>query len=178
LATLKDRAWRLRVVGRGTDESLLRDQAATLGIGNRVEFLGYVPNRSVPALYQASAVVVVPSIRTAAVTEVWSLVVNEAMQAGALVVASDCIGAVQDGLVGDGYSGVTFPSGEVMSLADRLATVTDPTMYERMRRMAAVGQEEVLNYSFAKAANAFVVAARLAQDARVADDIARRMSDR
>jgi glycosyltransferase involved in cell wall biosynthesis len=168
LARLETHDWSLRVAGRGSEEAVLRAQATHLGIAGRVEFLGHVPNRSLSALYESSAVLIVPSIRTAIVTEVWALVVNEAMQAGTLVVASDCIGAVQDGLVEDGYSGLTFRTGDAASLAERLATLTDPVHAQGLRKMAATGQQEISRYSFAEAAKSFVTAATLACDARKA----------
>jgi glycogen(starch) synthase len=98
--------WRLQVAGRGSQEHDLAAEARRLGIEQRVDFLGHVPNDSLGRLYASSAAVVVPSIRTASFSEPWALVVNEAMQAGALVVASDGVGAVQDGLVRDDQTGV------------------------------------------------------------------------
>ena len=166
LAKLGTNDWRLRVAGKGSQESVLRTRAADLGIGRQVQFLGHMPNRSLAKLYAASAVLIVPSIRTATVTEVWALVVNEAMQAGALVVASDCIGAVQDGLVQDGYSGLTFAAGDAAGLAERLRTVTDPGQANNLMKLAAAGQQAVGSYTFAEAARSFVVAAHLARNAR------------
>jgi glycosyltransferase involved in cell wall biosynthesis len=168
LARLETRHWRLRIAGQGSQEESLRAQAATLGLAGQTDFLGQVPNRSLPALYESSAGLVVPSIRTALVTEVWALVVNEAMQAGTLVVASDCIGAVQDGLVRDGHSGLTFRAGDAASLAERLSILFDPERSSYLRRIATIGQQEVGRYSFAEAARSFVDAATLAHDARQA----------
>jgi glycosyltransferase involved in cell wall biosynthesis len=166
LAKLGTSDWRLRVVGRGSQESVLRTKATDLGIGGQVEFLGHVPNRSLATLYASSAVLIVPSIRTSTVTEVWALVVNEAMQAGTLVVASDCIGAVQDGLVQDGNTGLTFPAGDAAGLAERLRRVTDPEQADNLMQLAVAGQQAVGSYTFAEAARSFVVAAHLARNAR------------
>ena len=168
LAVLGTGGWRLRIAGRGEQEEPLRDQARGLGIGGSVEFLGHVPNRSLPALYASSAVLVVPSVRTPSVTEVWALVVNEAMQAGTLVVASNCIGAVQDGLVRDQQTGLVFREGDPASLAQRLALITDPANAESLRRIATAGQQEIASYSFHEAAAAFVSAARRARADRAA----------
>jgi glycosyltransferase involved in cell wall biosynthesis len=174
LARLKTANWRLRVAGRGSQEDCLREQATELGVGERVEFLGHVQNRFLPALYESSAVLVVPSIRTAIVTEVWALVVNEAMQAGTLVVASDCIGAVQEGLVRDGHTGVAFSAGDVDSLAQRLAVVTDPANFPGLRTLAEAGQQEIIRYSFPEAARSFVAAAKMARYDRSSMTTARR----
>lgn len=162
LALVKMDGWRLRVAGRGSQEAALRAQAQAVGISDQVEFLGHVPNRSLPPLYASSAAVVVPSIRTPSFTEVWALVVNEAMQAGALVVASDSIGAVQDGLLQDGRTGVVFRAGSPASLADRLAFVLDPANAAYLRGLAGAGQHEIARYSFPEAARGFVAAAQLA----------------
>lgn len=151
--------WRLRVAGRGSQGEALEAQARNLGISDNVEFLGHVPNHSLQRLYESSAVVVVPSIRTPRVTEVWALVVNEAMQAGALVLASDCIGAVQDGLVADGDTGLSFQSGDVESLTSRLTMITDAANYLELRAIAASGQERITKYSLSEAAQSFVAAA-------------------
>jgi glycosyltransferase involved in cell wall biosynthesis len=169
LGLLGGRSWRLRVAGRGAQEGALRDQARALGVGDSVEFLGHVPNRSLPALYASSAVLIVPSIRTPSVTEVWALVVNEAMQAGALVMASDCIGAVQDGLVRDQQTGLVFREGDPASLAQQLALVTDPARAASLRRIATAGQQEIARYSFDEAAAAFVTAARRASTGQAVD---------
>jgi len=166
LALLGTDRWRLRVAGRGSQEEPLRAQARELKIDTRVEFLGHIPNRSLPTLYQSSAALVVPSIRTPSVTEVWALVVNEAMQAGVLVLASDCIGAVQDGLVRDGHTGVVFCDGDVPGLAHRLAFVTDQPNFSHLRELARAGQEEIARYSFTEAARSFVEAANLARAVR------------
>jgi glycosyltransferase involved in cell wall biosynthesis len=166
LAHLEATDWRLRVAGRGSQEGSLRAQAAELGIDERVEFLGHIQNRSLPALYESSAVLVVPSIRTAIVTEVWALVVNEAMQAGVLVVASDCIGAVQDGLVHDGHTGIAFGAGDVSSLARRLAAVTEPANFPQLRSLAEAGRQAIVSYSFPEAARSFVAAANMAREVR------------
>ena len=82
--------------------------------------------------------------------------------------ASDCIGAVQDGLVRDGHSGLTFRAGDAASLAERLSILFDPERSSYLRRIATIGQQEVGRYSFAEAARSFVDAATLAHDARQA----------
>ena len=159
-----DVEWRLHVAGRGSQAQELAAEARHLGIDRRVSFLGHVPNDSLGRLYASSAGVVVPSIRTSSFAEPWALVVNEAMQAGALVVASDCVGAVQDGLVQDGETGLVFRAGDVSSLAHRLAVVTDAANTPYLRGIAEAGCEAISGYSFSTAARAFVAAANMVRD--------------
>ena len=156
--------WRLQVAGSGSQEQHLAAEARRLGIGRRVDFLGHVPNDSLGGLYASSAAVVVPSIRTASFSEPWALVVNEAMQAGTLVIASDCVGAVQDGLVRNGETGLVFRAGDVNSLAHRLAVVADAANTPSVRGIAEAGHDAISGYSFSTAARAFVAAANMARD--------------
>jgi glycosyltransferase involved in cell wall biosynthesis len=164
LARLDGERWRLRVAGHGSQAEALQVLTRKLGVSDNVEFLGHVPNHSLQRLYESSAVVVVPSIRTPRVTEVWALVVNEAMQAGALVLASDCIGAVQDGLVADGDTGLAFHSGDLESLTSRLTMITDAANHSELRAIAVSGQNRVTKYSLSEAAQSFVAAAHRAWD--------------
>jgi glycosyltransferase involved in cell wall biosynthesis len=56
--------------------------------------------------------------------EPWAVVVNEAMAAGLVVVASDVVGAAAE-MVQDGCSGRLFPTGNLDALTDVLMNVTD-----------------------------------------------------
>ena len=68
-------------------------------------------------LYAACHVLVVPSIATRTFREPWGLVVNEAMNRGLAVIASEAVGAAAGGLVRDGESGVVVPAGDARALA-------------------------------------------------------------
>ena len=121
---------------------------------------GQVPNAELPALYNAADVVVVPSRLVPEFAEPWSLAVNEAMGCGAAVVASDAVGAVQDGLVTDGETGLVFPNGDVRALAGALERLArDRALRERL---ADNGHTAVQGYTFEAAAQAFVDAVQAA----------------
>jgi glycosyltransferase involved in cell wall biosynthesis len=68
-------------------------------------------------LYGACQVLVVPSIATRTFREPWGLVVNEAMNRGLAVIASDAVGAAAGGLVRDGETGLVVPAGDAQALA-------------------------------------------------------------
>jgi glycosyltransferase involved in cell wall biosynthesis len=68
-------------------------------------------------LYAACHVLVVPSIATRTFREPWGLVVNEAMNRGLAVIASEAVGAAAGGLVRDGESGLVVPAGDARALA-------------------------------------------------------------
>ena len=71
-------------------------------------------------LYAASDVLVLPSIPTRTFREPWGLVVNEAMNRGLPVIASDAVGAAAGGLVRDGHNGLVVPAGDSAALADAI----------------------------------------------------------
>lgn len=88
--------------------------------------------------YAASSALVLPSIQTRTFREPWGLVVNEAMNRGLPVIASDAVGAVAGGLVRDELNGLVFPSGDGAALAralDRLAA--DEPLRTRLGAQAA-----------------------------------------
>jgi glycosyltransferase involved in cell wall biosynthesis len=99
-------------------EGPLRPEAERAG--PHVQALGFVPRDHLPALYAASDVLVLPSIRTETFLEPWGLVVNEAMHQGTPVIASDAVGAARGGLVKDGRNGLVAPQGDPAALAARL----------------------------------------------------------
>jgi glycosyltransferase involved in cell wall biosynthesis len=75
--------------------------------------------------YAGSDVVVVPSIRTATFREPWSLTVNEAMNQGVPVIASDEVGAAAGGLVRHERNGLVVPAGDERALAAAIRRLHD-----------------------------------------------------
>lgn len=95
--------------------------------------------------YAAADVLVVPSIPTPTFREPWGLVVNEAMNRGLPVIASDAVGAAAGGLVRDGHNGVIVPAGDPVALAAALRTLAgDPSL---RARMGAAGRTDVSAYT-------------------------------
>ncbi|MBM3428882.1 MAG: glycosyltransferase family 4 protein, partial [Bacteroidetes bacterium] len=77
-------AAKLIIVGDGQERAPLEAFARRLGIGDKVEFLGALPQVEIAPLFASADVFVAPSRR-----EGFGLVFAEAMSAGALVVAPD-----------------------------------------------------------------------------------------
>jgi glycosyltransferase involved in cell wall biosynthesis len=108
--------------------------------GVPVTFAGFQNQQTMPRLYAAADVLVLPSDRR----ETWGLVVNEAMASGIPVIVSDAAGCVPD-LVRDGETGYAYRAGNVRALASALATVAaDPV---RRTRMGAAAAEHIAGYS-------------------------------
>lgn len=118
---------RLLVVGSGPMEPALRERARSLGVADRVRFLGY--RRDVPRLLAAADVFALPSRRDALPTAVM-----EAMAAGLPVVAS-AVGGIPD-LVDPPATGRLVPPGDAMALAAALLELV-----ERPALAAALGAE-------------------------------------
>jgi glycosyltransferase involved in cell wall biosynthesis len=71
-------------------------------------------------LYAASDVLVLPSVPTRTFREPWGLVVNEAMNRGLPVIATDAVGAAAGGLVRDGRNGLVVAAGDSTALSGAL----------------------------------------------------------
>lgn len=96
-------------------------------------------------LYAAADVLVLPSIPTRTFREPWGLVVNEAMNRGLAVIATDAVGAAAGGLVRDGRNGLVVPAGDSQALAEALSRLAgDRGLRERMGR---AGREDVAAYT-------------------------------
>jgi glycosyltransferase involved in cell wall biosynthesis len=119
---------RLIVVGSGPEEQRLREHAAELGVGDRVDFRS-VPYERMPDLYAQASCMVLASLATAGCSryfgdlprcfweEQFGMVLAEAMAAGLPIVAS-ASGAIPE-VVGDVAS--YFTAGDWRELAQLLA---------------------------------------------------------
>lgn len=126
---------RFLVVGEGGEAGTLQALAGTLGLGERVLFLGR--RDDVPAVLAALDVLVLPSHP---VVETFPLVVLEGMASGLAVVAAD-VGSIREMLV-DGEEGFIVPSGDEGALADRLAALAGDAA--RRERAGAAGRRRVV----------------------------------
>jgi glycosyltransferase involved in cell wall biosynthesis len=134
-------AWRRADV---TGELLVAGGGPIKPSGPGVRTLGFVPREELPALYTSVDALVLPSIRTATFLEPWGLVVNEAMQHGKPVIASDAVGAVAGGLVEDGRNGLVTPAGDAEALATRIRMLAmNPELRERL---GAAARADVADY--------------------------------
>lgn len=127
----------LVLAGTGSEQFVLEQQAMKLSILPRVRFTGYIPVEHIVSYYASAYVAVLPSITTPTGKECWGLVVNEAMNQGLPVIATDAVGAAAGGLVQHGVNGLIVPERDPESLAAALRRIlSDPDLRENMSRNA------------------------------------------
>jgi glycosyltransferase involved in cell wall biosynthesis len=120
------------VAGDGPERGALEAQAATLGLADRMRFLGH--RRDVAALLDACDVFALPSL-----FEGLPLAVLEAMAAGKPVVASH-IGGTDEAVL-EGVTGLLVPPADPCALARAIRVVlADPAL---ARRLGAAGRSRV-----------------------------------
>lgn len=125
----------LLLVGKGPLEAEMRQQAASLGLGRRVHFLGYRPD--VPDLMAISQLLLLPSLQ-----EGLPMSVMEAMSMGVPVIGTDIRGTRD--LLADG-SGVLVPVKSPAALAHAMnALLADGEHRELLRANA---REKVKEYA-------------------------------
>ena len=123
------------IAGDGFERPELLRLAETLGISDRVTFLGWVPNTELPPYYRAAAVSVIPSLE-----EGFGIPAAEAMGCQTPVVASDAGGLPE--VVEHGVTGLIVPRGDSTALAGAIgALLADPL---KRKQMGRAGRERAL----------------------------------
>jgi len=141
VATLAERgvACRLLVAGQGDHREHLEAFRTSLGLEDRVEFLGFVSKERKLEVLRRSWVHVLTSPK-----EGWGISNLEAAACGTPTVASDSPG-LRDSVV-DGHTGYLVPHGKVSRLADRIGELFAS---ERLRSdMGTQGREFAERFSW------------------------------
>ena len=124
---------KLTIVGEGPSTPDLRAQVDRLQMGDRVAFLGRLPQQTLKELYGNHSCLVVPSRTTPTLVEQFGRVIIEAMASGCPVIASDSGNMPR--VVGD--AGMVFPEDDARELAARIdAILGDPAVRHQLRRRA------------------------------------------
>ncbi|MDF5752756.1 glycosyltransferase [Spongiactinospora sp. TRM90649] len=106
----------IALVGRGVRRDHLEHLAARIGVGERVHFLGFVPDQSMPRVFAAADVFAMPSI-----AELQSIATLEAMATALPVVAADAMALPH--LAVPGENGFLFQPGDVRELGGHLTRI-------------------------------------------------------
>ncbi|MFN0158298.1 MAG: glycosyltransferase family 4 protein [Bacteroidota bacterium] len=124
-------------------------------------FRGYVSNETLPIYYKLADVLVLPSITTKDFKEPWGLVINEAMNQGCPVIATNAVGAAKGGLVQDGVTGLVVPERDSAAIARALDTILRND--DIRRQMRAKASEEIKLWTYERMVHGFDEAVKYAQ---------------
>lgn len=127
-------------------------------------FPGYVPNHKLPSFYRLANVLVLASITTRDFREPWGLVINEAMNQGCPVVATDAVGAAVGGLVRNGATGLVVPERNSEALAQALEKILQNQVLQKQMRDASI--EEIKKWTYERMVGGFCDAAAYAREHR------------
>jgi D-inositol-3-phosphate glycosyltransferase len=112
--------------GSGGEQARLRRMADDLRIGDRVEFLGSVPQRVLPCYYAAADACLMPSY-----SESFGLVGLEAQACGTALIASNVAGLAT--IVRDGVTGFLVDGHDPAAYAERMRRLLEtPCLAERL----------------------------------------------
>ena len=126
--------------GKGWSFEEIFARVEELGIVDRVQFTGYVPDEALPYWYNAAMLFVFPSLY-----EGFGMPVVEAMACGTPVITSNTSSMPEAA----GEAGLLFDPHDSEELADRIHTVLhDPDLAATMRSM---GPKQALKFSWEKA---------------------------
>ena len=144
IATLqKQHPAQLMIGGRGPLKDTLRQQAADLGIADRVFFLDYIPDADLPAYYTLADIFVSPSvIDSQGDTEGLGMVLLEANACETPCVAS-AIGGIVDVIV-DGENGYLARPADPDDLATQIRRLLDDP--RQRREMGRKGRQRVITH--------------------------------
>ena len=126
LNPLSTRTWRLTVVGKDLSHGRYQELAQSLGLGDRVTWVGPVRSTDVGGWLGQADVLVLPSL-----FDGWGAVLNEGACAGRALVATTQCGAAWH-VIEPGVNGLRVLAGDVPALTEAMSRyVEDPGMAER-----------------------------------------------
>jgi glycosyltransferase involved in cell wall biosynthesis len=107
------------IIGEGPMGAKLRTLTQEYSL-QHIHFIDYVANEKLVPYYALADIFILPSITTKTLKEVWGIVLNEAMNQGCPVIASNAVGAAVGGLVVEEKNGFVFPERDSAALASIL----------------------------------------------------------
>ncbi|MDP2939825.1 MAG: glycosyltransferase family 4 protein [Candidatus Omnitrophota bacterium] len=154
IAMIKDIPVTLLLIGRGSKKDALEQQCKSSSIKYR--FLGYVPNDQLYRYFSIAEIFVLPSITTKDFKEPWGLVINEAMNQGCPIIATDAVGAAAGGLVENGKNGLIVPEKNSLALKEAIeALLRDQKLRDQMSQSS---RERIKKWSIEKMVTGFISA--------------------
>ena len=148
---------KLLIVGRGEKKESLLEYVQQNKMEN-VQFIDYVPNEELIQYYAVADCLVLPSITTSTFKEPWGIVINEAMNQGCPVIATNAVGAAMGGLVQQGKNGIIVPERNAEALRNAIVN-----LFSDERKLAAMKEftrQEISSWDEKKSVQGFSEALR------------------
>lgn len=133
----------LILVGEGDEKARLLEYIEEHQL-QHVHLVGYVPNSELAPFYAIAHVLVLPSITTKTLKEVWGIVLNEAMNQGCPIIATTAVGAAVGGLVQEGKTGLIVPEKNSEALADAITQMLSDQ--RKLQEMQAYTKEIIKDW--------------------------------
>lgn len=128
----------LLIAGEGPLKSKLKKIVEELNLGDRVIFLGPVPESEKKCLYKIADVFIYVPVKTD-IPEEWPIPVLEALKAGVPVIVSDIVGSIPD--IRDGL--IVIGQGDVKALREAITLCfKNPSL---LRSLAQRGQRKAMS---------------------------------
>ena len=112
--------FRMTFVGTGPERQEMERRTAQMGLQNRIQILPPMPPEAVRRRMEQANLFLL----TSDFQEGWGAVLNEAMNSGCAVVASEAIGSVPF-LIKDGVNGFRYESGNIEDLTNKVKFLLD-----------------------------------------------------
>jgi glycosyltransferase involved in cell wall biosynthesis len=154
----------LVAIGTGSRGPAFRRMLQDSGF-SQFQFVGFVASDHLPMYYRLADVLVLPSVTTRDFREPWGLVINEAMNQGCPVIATNAVGAAVGGLVKEGVTGLVVPERDSDAIAEALHTILGNDAIRL--QMGANASEEIKRWSYGRMVSGFNEAVTYASSHRM-----------
>ena len=145
----------LILIGEGSEKQRLIDLAKKKSV-NKIYFLNYIDNHMLYRYYALADVFVLPSITTPRVKEAWGLVINEAMNQGCPVIATNAVGAAVGGLLVDEITGYIIDENNPSQLSNAILFLLKDLKLSRKIRNYNI--TEIKKWTYHRMASGFIAA--------------------
>lgn len=137
----------LLLIGGGEEKELLKAFISEHAL-QHVHIIDHVPNEELAEYYAIADIFILPSITTATFKEPWGIVINEAMNQGCPVIATNAVGAAMGGLVQEGRNGMVVPEKDPDALREAIVRLlSDP---KALREMKDFTKQEIKEWDHQK----------------------------
>lgn len=155
LSLIKDKNWKLKLIGNGDQREELKNKAQKLGIISKIDFCGYLSGDDLIRAYEKSGLFVFPTRE-----DCFGLVTLEAMCCGLPCIVSKYAGSSYD-LVEPGKNGMVIDPYDSQKFADVIDEFLDNDSLKS--RMSKESKMKSYEFGFEKTAKPFMDAIRIGQ---------------